>query len=860
MVDVSSFADEAFDLKAWVNRALEQGRAPGESVESHATTLVMKLQLLSQEISQSLEDMSSQALLTVPRSMREIEKVRKEAADLKRKLDSFTDSLSRLEDGTLTSMRMLAELDKVKMRMEGVFTALREAEKISKLSESIEQIMGSNDFQKIAEELDVLQRSLELLKDVPEFQHRTKNLERWQDQLEGMTRPQLLAAFNQHDTEAALGFVDVFTKINRRDKLLEHYYRCRQVPLDQVWHAFDKARPDDDFDSGSRAENAFVRWLPSFYDEVLLLINAELEWTAQVFTKDQQVVASLLGHVWSWLTPLFVRRLEVHVLHETPPPPLIAPSASFGPGSALGTPAMGRASPAPGTPGSTVPPTPQPTPSPGPSAPLQAPSTPTSAAAGGTQALDDLITAYEVTKRFASTVRNTLRSLPAAVVDKVVIAICEPFRGFQTDYSTLERKQLTLELSAARPSKTGYAGTIGQIDNSVPRVFLMADSAVDRCIAFTDGAEAEGLVKVLSDVLSEYTQTLFGLLQYLRQEARLDVAADSSDKRTASSPQFFDWSYFQGALQLLQIANRVGQRLAAFDRTLRGNLAQQRTALLGKASGPSDLAAIPSVPLRDAPERVRRLFAFFSTLDDGSYKLLPGPAQLVSSLAAAVHSLVFDSVFAFARDKLSLLPSLSAWSAEPAANPLNLPSFSLSPSEYITQVGEHLLTLPQQLAPFASGDTSLLFNPKAISHLTHLTDDVKEVASAMDDLALDQSSNSNRSVPPADGPDDDEDSEESGFAFQWISALCRGTTSLYLQRILEIPALTDHGSKQLTADISYLINVLSALGMTINDSLEIAYKYIIMPRSQFESILLPETERQIATKVAQIRKVLLSGH
>ncbi len=39
------------------------------------------------------------------------------------------------------------------------------------------------------------------------------------------------------------------------------------------------------------------------------------------------------------------------------------------------------------------------------------------------------------------------------------------------------------------------------------------------------------------------------------------------------------------------------------------------------------------------------------------------------------------------------------------------------------------------------------------------------------------------------------------FAWAWINAVSRGTMSLYVQRILEIPQLTNQGSLQLAADI-----------------------------------------------------------
>jgi len=54
------------------------------------------------------------------------------------------------------------------------------------------------------------------------------------------------------------------------------------------------------------------------------------------------------------------------------------------------------------------------------------------------------------------------------------------------------------------------------------------------------------------------------------------------------------------------------------------------------------------------------------------------------------------------------MPTLPQWNASGAAQPANplpgvteMPAFSLAPSAYITTIGEHLLTLPQQLESYS---------------------------------------------------------------------------------------------------------------------------------------------------------------
>ena len=86
---------------------------------------------------------------------------------------------------------------------------------------------------------------------------------------------------------------------------------------------------------------------------------------------------------------------------------------------------------------------------------------------------------------------------------------------------------------------------------------------------------------------------------------------------------------------------------------------------------------------------------------------------------------------------------------------IEMPSFSLSPLSYITQIGEHLFSLPQQLDPFAAGE--------------------------------------------GDGETDEE--LDTAFVTQWLSHISSNTMSLYVQKICQIPTLSNHGVKQLITDI-----------------------------------------------------------
>ncbi|GFY83284.1 conserved oligomeric Golgi complex component-related / COG complex component-like protein [Actinidia rufa] len=91
------------------------------------------------------------------------------------------------------------------------------------------------------------------------------------------------------------------------------------------------------------------------------------------------------------------------------------------------------------------------------------------------------------------------------------------------------------------------------------------------------------------------------------------------------------------------------------------------------------------------------------------------------------------------------------------------------PPSYVTDVGEYLLTLPQQWEPLAEG----ISNSDAINDEAQL------------------------------------------FATEWMFKVAEGATALYMEQLRGIQHITDRGAQQLSVDIAYLSNVLSALSMPI---------------------------------------------
>merc|ERR1712210_195657 len=92
--------------------------------------------------------------------------------------------------------------------------------------------------------------------------------------------------------------------------------------------------------------------------------------------------------------------------------------------------------------------------------------------------------------------------------------------------------------------------------------------------------------------------------------------------------------------------------------------------------------------------------------------LLQQSVSLLSAACSDLQKATFNIMFHPISCQLELVPGLELWAAqttgEGTMESSTLPDFSFSPGEYITCVGEYLMTLPQHLEPVMSVDSPAL--------------------------------------------------------------------------------------------------------------------------------------------------------
>lgn len=106
MLDLGPFSGENFDPKKWVNSVC-QARHPQDSVDNHLVDLELKLQMVSEEISASLEEQSAAALLRVPRATRDVIRLRDDAVSLRSAVSGILQQLKKVR---LMCLRLAMDL------------------------------------------------------------------------------------------------------------------------------------------------------------------------------------------------------------------------------------------------------------------------------------------------------------------------------------------------------------------------------------------------------------------------------------------------------------------------------------------------------------------------------------------------------------------------------------------------------------------------------------------------------------------------------------------------------------------------------------------------------------------------------
>ncbi len=134
MTDLADFAEEDFDVEAWINRACSaHATSEQEPLERGLAELEMRLQLTAEEIEASLHDLSVQAMRRIPIAVQEIYRLLGEIQGMQDQLKGLEAGVHRDASMAVESVQQLTKLDRVKRNMESACSTLKEATELSGL-------------------------------------------------------------------------------------------------------------------------------------------------------------------------------------------------------------------------------------------------------------------------------------------------------------------------------------------------------------------------------------------------------------------------------------------------------------------------------------------------------------------------------------------------------------------------------------------------------------------------------------------------------------------------------------------------------------------------------------------------------
>ena len=333
----------------------------------------------------------------------------------------------------------------------------------------------------------------------------------------------------------------------------------------------------------------------------------------------------------------------------------------------------------------------------------------------------------------------------------------------------------------------------------------------------------------------------------------LSAAMMADEQQLASR---FDETHVQCALEVLKVAGKFRRGLDALEKkakdrllvllermeahSAREKIVQQ--ALTGSSGTeftlPDSLSAVEidsmiakSVCGSDAEEGLNSSHAVLKrlTTELSSNALFMEADEAARRLSSSCHTFIFDVCSSVPRLHLANMSSMAAW--QESSDKEGLASYGTLPQSYITQVGEHMLALVQALEPFASDKEALALANEVMHDVRDIAlgpwrDFASATGCSIDDSVIKQLMEGKSLInlvlgnPPFDDEEEVEEEERdeatvasAKFCDAWLDVLGLSITGRILQCIMLIPSLSAKGCEHLNADLNYLVNVFSALGI-----------------------------------------------
>lgn len=828
--DLLASLEEHTNIVEWINDLLDnsaqQSSSDTRSGVPDVTELATRLEVACQDTSSQLEQSIDDISRTVPRLTYDLQFLRESTLTLKLALSSLQTRLSSSlgDHETNQALERLTYLDTVKNRMEASRDVLREAESWSSLEPEVTSLLAEVQYEKAAERLAEASKSMVVFQNTAEFESRRALMISLQNQLEASLSSALVAAVNARDVTSCKSYYGIFANIQRESEFRNYYNGSRRAAIIQLWASTSFIDVDGEPPPPESSPTNFSDFLQRFFADFLRLVNEERIYVPAIFPDPAPTLSTFVQSTIDALTPSFSQRLSSVSEHygAFSLPVLIKAfraTEDFAVATDKVLEKVGYAA-------------------------LFSPHTPAPQA-------DDFSKSHSrrLSKRMSMSRRLVPTRSNASISGSVLTGndgaweqvLFEPFIDLQAEYEALEKRHLEQGLRSVQES-SHLAHRIGDSDgarafreHSVD-VFSMAEESLGRCMDFTHGYGAVGLLQSLDYLFSSFLdwsrKELLSPKGSMATSTSLNVPGDAFEELDYSAE---NWGTIQLALHLLEAVRVVRERLTVLEVKVRSGLVQVASSLRLSRNDSHGLyisnttrgealllsqSTLNSAELHALLDRVDPgvgSVVVITSPDDQSKLLLTGARNAVLEFTKACQRVLQDTLLSPLFQHLSTYPTYSGWSADnkrETGKELHIPTFSLSPTPIIQRVAEGLLNLPRLFEVYADDD-ALAFSVETLPFVDaeslHAVLNPSPAPSPVGEHHLRRLSLSHTVTTP---PAPQVTLPPEMVVSAWLSSLTLSLLSHLTAQVLpSIRTLTSPGTEQLASDLGYLSNVVRALNV-----------------------------------------------